>query len=43
MRALLALAALHAPQLQAQFDPERAYKQSAEVRQRYPDPQIVYV
>jgi len=34
----LALAALHAPQLQAQFDPERAYKQSAEVRQRYPDP-----
>lgn len=42
MRALLVLAALHAPQLQAQFDPERAYKQSAEVRQRYPDPQIVY-
>ncbi len=38
----LALAALHAPQLQAQFDPERAYKQSAEVRQRYPDPQLVY-
>jgi hypothetical protein len=42
MRALLALVALHAPQLQAQFDPERAYKQSAEVRQRYPDPQVVY-
>lgn len=39
---LLALAALHISPLQAQFDPERAYKQSAEVRQRYPDPQIVY-
>lgn len=37
--ALLALAALP---LQAQFDPERAYKQSAEVRQRYPDPQVAY-
>jgi hypothetical protein len=42
LTALLALAVLHTPQLQAQFDPERAYKQSAEVRQRYPDPQIVY-
>lgn len=39
---LLALAVLHAPQSQAQFDPERAYKQSAEVRQHYPDPQTVY-
>lgn len=39
---LLVLAALHAPPLQAQFDPERAYKQSAEVRQRYPDPSPVY-
>jgi hypothetical protein len=33
---------LHAPSLQAQFDPERAYKQSAEVRQHYPDPQVAY-
>jgi hypothetical protein len=40
--ALLTLAALHAPLLQAQFDPERAYKQSAEVRQRYPDPPLAY-
>lgn len=40
--ALLALACLHAPQLQAQFDPERAYKQGAEVRKRYPDPQVSY-
>lgn len=39
---LLTLIALHAPSLQAQFDPERAYKQSAEVRQRYPDPQLGY-
>jgi len=39
---LVALAALYAPTLQAQFDPERAYRQSAEVRQRYPDPQAVY-
>ncbi len=42
LAALLALAALHAPQSQAQFDPARAYKQSPEVRQRYPDPAIVY-
>lgn len=40
--ALLTLAALHAPLLQAQFDPERAYRQSAEVRQRYPDPPLAY-
>ena len=39
---LLTLIALHAPSLQAQFDPERAYKQSAEVRQHYPDPQVAY-
>lgn len=39
---LLALGALYAPSLQAQFDPGRAYKQSAEVRQRYPDPQVIY-
>ncbi len=40
--ALLGFIALYAPQLPAQFDPERAYKQSAEVRQRYPDPKIIY-
>lgn len=40
--ALSALAVLHAPPLQAQFDPGRAYKQSTEVRQRYPDPQVAY-
>lgn len=39
---LLTLMVLHAPLLQAQFDPERAYRQSAEVRQRYPDPQVAY-
>ena len=42
LTALVALAALHTPALQAQFDPERAYKQSAEVRQNYPDPQVAY-
>ncbi len=40
--ALTAVAAVQAPLLQAQFDPERAYKQSAEVRQRYPDPAVAY-
>jgi hypothetical protein len=39
---LLALAALHAPPSQAQFDPERAYRQSTEVRQHYPDPPLAY-
>lgn len=39
---LLMLTALHPLQLQAQFDPERAYKQKPEVRQRYPDPKIVH-
>ncbi|MGA0116060.1 MAG: M14 family metallopeptidase [Burkholderiales bacterium] len=39
---LLAFAALHPAQLQAQFDPERAYRQSEEVRQRYADPPVVY-
>ncbi len=42
LRVLLALTAFHAPALYAQFDPERAYQQSAEVRQRYPDPQVAY-
>jgi hypothetical protein len=40
--ALLVCIGLQAPPLQAQFDPERTYKQSTEVRQRYPDPHIVY-
>lgn len=40
--ALALFAASLAPQLHAQFDPERAYKQSAEVRQRYPDPVLTY-
>ncbi len=39
---LLAFFALHVPSLQAQFDPERSYKQSAEVRLHYPDPQVAY-
>ena len=39
---MLAIAALHAPSLQAQFDPERTFKQGAEVRKRYPDPQVSY-
>ena len=42
LRALLALAVFHTPALHAQFDPARAYQQSAEVRQRYPDPQVAY-
>ena len=42
LRALLVLAAFHAPALHAQFDPARAYQQSAEVRQRYPDPPVAY-
>ena len=33
------LAALSA---HAQFDPQRAYQQSAEVRARYPDPPVRY-
>lgn len=40
--ALLAVAAFQSQPLQAQFDPGRAYKQSAEVRQRYPDPHVAY-
>jgi len=42
--ALLVLAAtlLAAPAVHAQFDPARAYQQSAEVRKRYPDPQVSY-
>lgn len=40
--ALLALAGVHASTLHAQFDPERAYQQSAAVRQRYPDPPVAY-
>lgn len=40
--ALVGLAALHASTLHAQFDPARAYQQSAEVRQRYPDPPVTY-
>jgi len=40
--ALLVFVALQAPPLQAQFHPDRIYKQSAEVRQRYPDPHVVY-
>lgn len=42
LRALLALAVFHAPALLAQFDPARAYQQNAEVRQRYPDPQVAF-
>lgn len=39
---LAVVAAFQAPLLHAQFDPERTFKQSAEVRQRYPDPVVVY-
>ena len=39
---LLAWAVFHAPVLHAQFDPARAYQQSTEVRQRYPDPPVAY-
>ena len=39
---LSVLAALLAPPASAQFSAERAYKQSADVRQRYPDPLVVY-
>lgn len=42
LAALLGLAALQAPDLRAQFDPARAYQQSAEVRLRYPDPPLAY-
>ncbi len=42
LMALLAVAAFQSQPLQAQFDPGRAYKQSAEVRQRYPDPHVAY-
>lgn len=40
--ALWAILALHGPMAQAQFDPDRVYKQSAEVKQRYPDPQVAF-
>lgn len=40
--ALAALLVLYAPYLHAQFDPARAYKQSAAVLQQYPDPQKAY-
>lgn len=40
--AILVLLALYAGPLPAQFDPEKIYKQSAEVRKRYPDPQVTY-
>ncbi len=39
---LLLLVLLYAAPLLAQFDPERIYRQSAEVLQRYPDPVVAY-
>jgi len=39
---LLLLALLYAAPLQAQFDPEQIYRQSAGVLQRYPDPVVAY-
>jgi hypothetical protein len=39
---LFVLALLAAPGVLAQFDPARVYQQSAEVRKRYPDPQLSY-
>lgn len=40
---LIFLAAMLSPiAVFAQFDPARAYQQSSEVRQRYPDPPVIY-
>jgi murein tripeptide amidase MpaA len=36
------LSLITAPTAQSQFDPARVYPQSAEVRKRYPDPQLSY-